>query len=151
MESWENITKKIIEFLGFSDYRVEMKNEKQGNIFIYDSASLLKENLPTLVESLNHLLQLIAKKSNRPPVFFDINNYRQEREDLIVKLAKAAAKKALATKQDIPLPPMNSYERRLVHLALAIHPEVKTESVGTGKGRYVVIKPIEENKSEQSN
>lgn len=146
MESWENITKKIIEFLGFGDYRVEMKNEKQGNIFIYDSVTLLKENLPTLVESLNHILQLIAKKNNHPPVFFDINNYRQEREDLIVKLAKAAAKKALATKQEVSLPPMNSYERRLVHLTLAVHPEVKTESVGTGKGRYVIVKPIEENK-----
>lgn len=146
MESWENITKKIIEFLGFNDYRIEMKNEKQGNIFIYDSPALLKENLPALVEGLNHLLQLIAKKNNCPPVFFDINSYRQEREELIVKLAKAAAKKALATKQGVPLPPMNSYERRIVHLALAVHPEVKTESIGTGKGRYVIVKPIEESK-----
>ena len=37
---------------------------------------------------------------------------------------------------------MNSYERRLVHTALAIHPDVTTESVGEGKERYVVIKPI---------
>jgi predicted RNA-binding protein Jag len=29
-----------------------------------------------------------------------------------------------------------------VHMELAVHPEVKTESAGEGKERYVVIKPI---------
>lgn len=144
METWENLVKKIIELLGFKDYRVEVKNERRGNIFIYDSAALVKENLPVLVESLNHLLQLIAKREDRPPVFFDINNYRQERENLITELAKAAAKKALTTKQDVTLPAMNSYERRLIHTALAVHPEVKTESVGAGRERYVVVKLIRE-------
>ena len=37
---------------------------------------------------------------------------------------------------------MNSYERRLVHVELAIHPDVTTESIGAGKNRYVIIKPI---------
>jgi spoIIIJ-associated protein len=75
-------------------------------------------------------------------VFLDVNNYREERKTLIAELARAAAKKAVATKNDIPLPTMNSYERRLVHTELAIHPEVKTESMGEGKERYVVIRPI---------
>jgi predicted RNA-binding protein Jag len=39
---------------------------------------------------------------------------------------------------------MNSYERRIVHVELAIHPEVTTESMGVGKERYVIVKPIEE-------
>jgi predicted RNA-binding protein Jag len=37
---------------------------------------------------------------------------------------------------------MNSYERRIVHVELAIHPNVKTESVGEGRERYIVIKPL---------
>jgi len=39
------------------------------------------------------------------------------------------------------LPPMNSAERRMVHLALAENPEVETESEGDNDYRRVVVKP----------
>lgn len=140
---WEALTKQMVEFMGFRDYRIDMKpEERHGSLFIYDGGNLLKENLPSIVESVNHLFQMIAKKNGAELIFLDVNNYRQERENLIAELARAAAKKATATKGDIPLPAMNSYERRLVHTALAVHPEVTTESMGEGKERYVVVKPI---------
>ena len=145
MENLETFVKKIIEFMGFSDFRVDVKpEERRGSVFIYDSPVLVKENLPTIVESINHILQMTVRKNSEPPVFFDINNYRQERENLIAELARAAAKKVLQTKTRVSLPAMNSYERRLVHVELAVHPEVATESFGMGKERYVMVKPIEE-------
>lgn len=143
MDNWEDLTKKLIGLIGFQDYRVEIKpEEKRGSLFIYDGGNFLKEQLPSMVESLNHLLQMIAKKNGAEIIFLDINNYRQERENLIAELAKAAAKKAMSTKTEISLPAMNSYERRIVHVALAVHPEVITESVGEGKERYVIVKTI---------
>ena len=143
MDNWETYTKNIVEFMGFRDYHIEMKpEEKRGSLFIYDGGNFLKENLPSIVESINHLFQMVAKKNATELIFLDVNNYRQERENLIAELARAAAKKAVATKGEISLPAMNSYERRLVHVELAIHPEVKTESAGEGKERYVIIKPI---------
>ncbi|MGC9968263.1 MAG: R3H domain-containing nucleic acid-binding protein [Minisyncoccia bacterium] len=143
MENWETLVKNIVEFMGFRDYHIEIKpEEKRGSLFIYDGGGFLKENLPSIVESVNHLFQMIAKKNAIDLIFLDVNNYRQERENLIMELARAAAKKALTTKAEVPLPVMNSYERRLVHVELAIHPEVTTESVGEGKERYVIIKPI---------
>lgn len=145
MDNWEDMTRKLVELMGFRDYRIEMKpEEKRGALFIYDGGNFLKEQLPSIVESLNHVFQMIAKKNGADLIFMDVNNYRQEREGLIAELARAAAKKAVATKDDVPLPVMNSYERRLVHVALAVHPEVTTESIGEGKERYVVIKPIAE-------
>jgi len=130
--------------MGFEDYRVETKpDQKRGAVFIYDNPTLIKENLPVLVESLNHVLQMVARKQNQSPIFFDVNNYRQEREKLIAELARAAAKKVLMTKEKVPLPAMNSYERRLIHVELAVHPEVTTESVGIGKERCVIVKPVE--------
>ena len=75
--------------------------------------------------------------------YIDINNYRKDREDLIIKLAKAAAKKSSVTKQEVSLPAMNAYERRIIHSELSLHPDLKTESSGEGKQRHVVIKPIE--------
>jgi len=147
MEKWETLIKKILEYVGFGDYRVEIKpDQKRGSVYIYDNSDLVKENLPLLVESFNHIVQMVARKNGEPAPFFDVNNYRQERERLISELARAAAKKVLFTKQKVSLPAMNSYERRLVHVELAVHPEVTTESIGEGKERYVVVKPIEEDK-----
>ena len=149
MENQEIFIKKLLELMGFKDFRVEVEGEpKRGLVFIYDEPALIKENLPVLVQDFNQLIRLLAKRLNQPAVFFDVNNYRKERENLIVELARAAAKKVLATGEDISLPAMNSYERRLIHSALAVHPEVTTESVGSLRDRYVIVKLIRENRSE---
>jgi spoIIIJ-associated protein len=143
MDSWEPTIKELVERIGFRDYRLEIVPEQdRGSLFIYENEAWMREHLPMIVEALNHVLQMIAKKNQSKPVFLDINNYRQERENLIAELARAAAKKVHQTKEEVSLPAMNSYERRLVHVELALHPEVKTESVGEGKERYVIIKPI---------
>ncbi|MBI4087661.1 MAG: hypothetical protein HY434_02415 [Candidatus Liptonbacteria bacterium] len=147
MDNPESFVKKIIEYMGFKDYRLEIKPEqKRGAVFIYDNPTLVKENLPTLVDSLNHVVQMAVRKNGEQAILFDINNYRQERESLITELARAAAKKVLMTKEKISLPAMNSYERRLVHIELSVHPEVTTESAGMGRERCVIIRPIESNR-----
>ncbi|MBM3256877.1 MAG: hypothetical protein FJY98_00905 [Candidatus Liptonbacteria bacterium] len=144
--NFETFVQQILERMGFRDFRVEIKEDNRGEIFIYENQTLVKEFLPVLVMSVNHLVQLVARKQEVPAIVFDVNNYRQERENLIAELAKAAAKKVHATKSAVALPAMNSYERRIVHTALAVHPEVVTESIGEGKDRYVIVKPIPENK-----
>lgn len=145
MEQWDVFIKKVLEGLGFKSFRVDIDQEfRHGTIIIDDIAPLSKETVARFVEDINHLVQLVAKKNNTQPVFFDINNYRRERENLISELARAAAQKVMATKDALSLPPMNSYERRLVHTALAHHPEVVTESLGVGKNRYVVVKLVAE-------
>lgn len=140
---WQLFANNILRNIGFQDFRVEIDPEhRHGNIFVYDDPGVSKEQIPSFVESLNHLAQLIAQKNGEEGFFFDINNYRKEREGLIIELAKAAARKVVATKQSISLPVMNSYERRLVHVELAANPEVKTESEGGPRERYVVIRPV---------
>ena len=144
MENWETFVRSTIELMGFRDYTFEFDPEhRHGTVFIHEDPTLIKENLPTLVESVNHVIQLVARRGNHPPIFVDINNYRHERENLIVELTRATARKVVLTKQEIPLPAMNSYERRIAHLELVHHPEVTTESRGDGRGRYVVIRPIQ--------
>lgn len=136
--------------MGFDDYKLDVDAEHHhARLFIYNDPGLIKENLPVIVENFNLLLQLLARKRGEQPIFLDVNNYRSERENLIIELVRAAARKVVATKKEMPLPVMNSYERRLAHLELAHHPDVFTESVGKGKGRYVVVKPISEKGAEK--
>jgi spoIIIJ-associated protein len=143
MENWESFIKQTLDLIGFTDYHLEIKaDERRGSVFIYEDQEMVKENLPAIVDAVNHILQMVAKKNQVEAIFLDVNNYRHDRERLIAELARAAAKKASTSKTEVSLPAMNSYERRLVHVELAVHPDVKTESAGEGKERYVVIKPI---------
>ncbi|MDO8430009.1 MAG: R3H domain-containing nucleic acid-binding protein [bacterium] len=136
------LKQKIEEVLVASgiDFSVEADNETQRiNIFIQDQ-ELVEKFLPSLVKDLEHIVKLIAKNLKIDKVNIDVNNYKREREHIIVELAKAAARKVLLEKKEIILPPMNSYERRIVHVELATRPDVKTESIGEGSERHIVVK-----------
>lgn len=140
----ENL-KKIIELMGFGDFSVNYDEEgSRFSIFINEGESF-KKLLPDFVTNLNYLIRLMVDKeeASEKTVFIDINNYRKERENLILELARAAARKSSTTKDEVVLPAMNSYERRLVHMELSSHPDVKTESIGEGRERYITVKPID--------
>lgn len=126
---------------GENDSEVSIDVERQ-RISVLINDDRVQEHLPHFTASLELVLKLIAKKNELGMIFVDVNNYRKERERLLAELAKAAAHKALMTKGEISLPPMNSYERRLIHVELASRPDVKTDSVGEGKDRHIVVRLI---------
>lgn len=147
---WEQFIKQVIEGMGFGEYGLELDLEHHhGSVFIYNQPPAFGEYVPGIVEAINHISQMLAQKHGDQPVVFDVNNYRKEREKLIAELAKAAARKVRATKEAVSLPAMNSYERRLIHVELATHPDVITESEGAGKNRYVTIRLTDGEKKPQ--
>ena len=140
----ELLKQKIEELLtaGGFDFSVDLDSDsRRVRIFIHDE-SAEKESLPKLVFDLDHIVNIMAKKLQLEKISVDVNNYKKERERLITELAKATARKALLQKEAIELPAMNAYERRLVHVELAIRPDVKTESAGEGPERHIIVKPI---------
>ncbi|MDD5430987.1 MAG: hypothetical protein PHP03_02070 [Candidatus Pacebacteria bacterium] len=144
MEGLKEKLQKLLELGGFKDFSVDVDAEnRRASIFIYDFD--IKSFLPKLIFDVELLLKLMNKgpaEEGQRGLILDINNYRREREHLIAEIAKAAARKALLNKQDVELPAMNAYERRLVHMELASRPDVKTESVGEGPERRIIVKPI---------
>jgi spoIIIJ-associated protein len=74
-------------------------------------------------------------------VVVDCENYRAGREKTLRELAVKLAKKAVEKGRKVTLEPMNPYERRIIHSALADSTEVKTESSGKEPNRFVVIIP----------
>ena len=135
-------TKELVTFMGFPAAEVALDEEKRKIIILIDDR-FVSENVVTILPALDHVINLMLKKHGLIPHVVDLNYYRKERERLIMELAKAAAKKASVTKQEVALPAMNGYERRLVHMELTTHPELKTESSGMGKDRHVIIKFVE--------
>lgn len=134
----------LLSLMGFKDFSITYDSHSNRLSVFLGEEELPKKFIPLLMSNLDHLLRLIEKKGEgEHAVFIDVNNYRKERENLIVELARGAARKAVASKKEVVLPIMNAYERRLIHVELASRPDIKTESLGEGKGRYVVVKPIE--------
>ena len=142
MDKIQEILKEMIESMGFEDFSINYDAEKRRLAAFVNDDIVSETILPTLVNNLDYLMKLVVQKNNLEPVFIDINNYRKKREGLILEIAKATARKATAEKREIELPAMNAHERRLAHMELSSHPDVKTESIGEGKERRIIIKPI---------
>jgi spoIIIJ-associated protein len=76
-----------------------------------------------------------------PKISFDCQDWRRLRVEELKLMAQVAADRVQETGSPFALSPMNSRERRVVHLALHGRPEVLTESDGQGPERRVVIRP----------
>ncbi len=71
----------------------------------------------------------------------DVAGYRNRRETFLRELAKRMAERVQSSKRPITLEAMPPYERRIVHLSLAEHLTVTTQSIGEGEHRRVMIIP----------
>ena len=74
-------------------------------------------------------------------VVLDIEKYRERRNESLRAMAVRVAERVVASGKGIALEPMSAAERRVVHMALADHPRVTTQSAGSGEERKVTIMP----------
>ena len=95
---------------------------------------------------LQYIVRLIVGHQRRSwlPVIIDVEGYKQRRYQALQVFARQMAEQVNAKKMSFTLEPMPAYERRIIHLALAEHQDVITESVGQGESRRVVILPKED-------
>ena len=139
---------QMVDKMGFPS-EVEVKKETlDGNeTWIFniktEESSFLIGQYGVNLQSLQHITRLLVRKKIEERINFtiDVNSYRQEKNSSIEKLAASAAEQCLRENQEIIMRPMSPYERRIVHIELAKNKQVKTESLGEGEERRVVIKP----------
>jgi len=95
---------------------------------------------------LQYIVRLIVAHQTEAwlPIVIDVEGYRQRRDEALQALAWRIAEQVKSRQAPVSLEPMSAYERRLVHLALADHPDVTTQSSGVGEARRVVILPKEQ-------
>ena len=75
-------------------------------------------------------------------VSFDANNFKALRAQELRLAAETAAEKVRSTGVPYAFPPMNSRERRLLHLACRSLEGVETASNGEGQDRFLVVYPV---------
>lgn len=123
----------------------EVENPDVTVHFAGEDVELLLANRGELLLALEHLsmeaLRLPAEDHSL--ISFDANDYRLLRVEELRISALAAAERVKSTHVPFHFNPMSSRERRVIHLALRNETELRSESVGVGPGRAVVVIPAD--------
>ena len=92
---------------------------------------------------LQYIVRLIVGHQTETwvPITIDVEGYKQRRYEALQTLALRMAEQVVVRGVPFTLEPMPAYERRIIHITLADHPDVTTESIGQGESRKVVIHP----------
>lgn len=137
----------IINVCKQMDINVEIEASIEGKHVQFnlksDKAGFLIGKRGQTLNALQSLTQLVLNRytDNFMILYLDTENYRKRREESLTILANRLANKAIKEKKEISLEVMPSYERRIIHAALADNQKVTTYSVGTDPNRYLVIAP----------
>ena len=93
------------------------------------------------LDEIQFLLNLIINKGreNYTRVVFNVEDYREKREETLKRLAKKMAEKCRYYNHKVKLEPMNPYERRIIHSTLQEETDIITYSEGDEPYRKVVI------------
>jgi spoIIIJ-associated protein len=106
-----------------------------------EEAELLVRHRGEPLKALQHIVDMAFGRSldGEKRVFVDALEYRKGKDVELRQMAKFLAEKAKQSGMDQQLGPLNPYERRLVHIAVAEVPGVTTESVGDAFSKTVLI------------
>ncbi len=109
--------------------------------FVGPDVDLLLSNKAEVLLALEQLTtEVLAMNSDEHSLLcFDANDHRALRLEELRVSALTAAERVKKSGQPFHFSPMNSRERRIIHLALRSETEVRSESVGLPPHRQVVI------------
>jgi len=144
-EHARKVLQRILDGIGMGG-TATVKNAADGRIQINiaggDSAVLIGKHGQT-IDSMQYLVSVIVNRhlEERARISFDVEGYRERREEALRQHALLLAQKVKESGQEAVLEPLHANERRIVHTALADDSDIYTYSEGTEPERYVVISP----------
>lgn len=129
----------------FENPHPEVENPEVTVSFSGEDVDLLLANRAELLLALEHLTMeaLRLPTEDHSLISFDANQYRLLRIEELRMSALAAAEKVKRTRIPFHFNPMSSRERRIIHLALREEKDLRSESLGVGPARAVVIVPAD--------
>ena len=93
------------------------------------------------LQALQHLVATTFRRQlgDDQRIVVDCNGFRKEKDLELKQMARFMAEKALSSGTPQEMGPLNPYERRIVHLAIAENPGVTSESIGDAFMKTVII------------
>jgi spoIIIJ-associated protein len=114
-------------------YRIE----RQG-----DGGELLLSQRGEPLKAVQHIVSTAFRRQlgEEGRVLVDCQHFRRDKDNELQQMARFLASKALRTGAPQEIGPLNAYERRIVHLAVA-EEGASSESVGDAAVKTVIISP----------
>ncbi|MFA6257609.1 MAG: R3H domain-containing nucleic acid-binding protein [Candidatus Paceibacterota bacterium] len=155
-EEIQNLIKELIEKTTVKLNKISIIDDKPKNIWVSVEVSEPHFFIGREGEGLHALSYLVHRiiesknprndvKTTEPQglgVIIDINGFQKKHVESIRAIAHMMSERARYFKSNIEIDPMSAFERRIVHEFLSEANDLKTESVGFGRDRRVVIKYI---------
>lgn len=140
--------REIAQFFELGEIEVSEFEGDEGELILDldgEDLSVLIGRHGSTIQSFQQMVSLITsiKLGYKYPVTIDIHGYKSRQKNKLEDLAYKMANKALNQNRKVNLRPMSPYDRRIIHMVLSDEQDVETYSVGEGKDRHVVIKPIQ--------
>ncbi len=139
LEQSRQILENMLGYLGFYVTVEEDASSPDGPTLqiLTDEADALIGKRGEVLDDIQYLVNrlLIRRTPEAPRIRVDVEYYRSMREDKMLEKAREMAEHVRLTGKPVPLPPMNSYYRRLIHNAFVNDPDVMTESA-KGEQRF---------------
>ena len=128
------------------DVTIEIRSDEETEIVLDLDGKDAGRAIGKKGATLDALQYFTNKAVNRRPdgrrhVVLDSGDYRARHEEKLVSMADREAQRAVRIGKKVSLRPMNSRDRRIVHMSLAKFEGVTTESHGEGVGRRIQIIP----------
>ena len=162
-EQIQNLIKNLVEKTGVMATQITVSENDSINTWFsveLNEPRFFIERDGEALYALNHLVKRIIEKNLSPTpllnkergervrselersILIDINGFQKKHVDGIRAIAHMMGERARYFKSSIEVDPMSAFERRIVHEFLSNAVDLKTESVGFGPSRRVVIKYI---------
>lgn len=145
IEFSQDLLQRIVDFIT-TDAKVTVTEKSRELILLKvdggNSAILIGKRGQTL-EAMQYLVEKGVNKNSpkRIRVEIDIEGYLENRKINLLKLASRLAEKTKRTGKPMTVGQMNAHDRRIVHLALKDDKQIRTQSMGDGFNRKLVIFP----------
>lgn len=146
----EEVVNKLLELMNLEATATARYDtpDREGRKSVYveitgkDLAVLIGRRGKT-IDAFQRIAALIVSKEMARWVrlSIDVEGHRGRREQQLRRMANKVASQVAKTGRKQSLEPMPASERRIVHMALQHHPDVKTNSIGEDPQRKVVIEP----------
>ena len=148
-EKVSDVLENVLSLLSFEG-SFDLQEKDEGVFVAIDTndAGRLIGNSGETLQSLQLLVNLIVSKQIGNPeeskrVIIDVASWRKGKEEELAHKARMWAERVIESKEPMDLDPMPSWQRRIVHMTVENTEGVKSESVGEGRDRHLVISPTE--------
>lgn len=140
----KKITKDFLDKLGIvGEISVEEGEDAVSVAIETQDAGILIGYHGETLNALTLILSLLVSRElgEFTRVSIDVEDYRKQREEKLIELAKNIKEQVLRDQQQLPITNLTSGERRIIHLFFQDDQEVTTESQGEGDERQLILKP----------